>query len=35
MTRTVCAVPEAIAWVVGGVAFLAGAILTVRRWWWV
>lgn len=27
-------VPEAVAWVLGGLAFLAGAVLVVRAWRW-
>lgn len=33
--QPVCGMAEAMAWLAGGLAFLAGAVLIVRRWWWV
>lgn len=33
--RSICAVPESVAWVVGGLLMLAAAVLTVQRRWWV
>lgn len=33
--QSICAVPESVAWVIGGLLILAGAILTVQRRWWV
>ncbi len=35
MSRRLCDAPEALLWVVGSIAFLAGAVLTVQRRWWV